>query len=256
MNSIKIMPAFGTALAGARGPLVVLAPATLKLLLLAGLAMGVSACRGEEPGTHVAGWAMLDASQRHPIVVSQQPANMSLRVARGSTHLTPAQRAQVIDFMSRYRGRDTGNGRISISVASGAANEVAVLHAVAELRELLRDFAVDDTRVAVQAYHGDREPQPPIRISYARFVAEGPNCGNWAHNVGDAPRNLPYTDLGCSNQKMIAAQVANPADLLGPRSMTPNSGERRDQVWEKYIKGESTIAKKDNEEKAQVKGAQ
>ena len=32
--------------------------------------------------------------------------------------------------------------------------------------------------------------------------------------------------------------VANPADLLGPRSETARASERRDQVWGKYVKGE------------------
>jgi len=236
-------------------PAALLAPAVFKLLLLSSIALTVAGCQNEEPGTHVAGWAMIEPTQRHPIIVSQQPANLTLRVSRGATSLTPSQRAQVIDFMSRYRGRDTGNGRIAIGVPSGAPNEVAALHAVAELRELLRDYAVDDTRVAVRAYHAEGDSSPPIRLSYARFVAEGPTCGSWANNVGDDTRNLPYTNLGCANQRMLAAQVANPADLLGPRSMTPAASERRDATWEKWIKGESTVAKKDESEKAQVKGS-
>jgi pilus assembly protein CpaD len=55
----------------------------------------------------------------------------------------------------------------------------------------------------------------------------------------------------------LAVQIANPADLLGPRTMEPAaSSERRDEIWNKYVKGESTIAKKDPDEKVQVKGAQ
>jgi pilus assembly protein CpaD len=38
--------------------------------------------------------------------------------------------------------------------------------------------------------------------------------------------------------------VANPADLLGPRSQTARSGERRDQVWERYVNGQPTGAKR------------
>ncbi|MEE9360752.1 MAG: CpaD family pilus assembly lipoprotein, partial [Hyphomicrobium sp.] len=42
----------------------------------------------------------------------------------------------------------------------------------------------------------------------------------------------------------FGAQIANPADLLGPRSMTARSSERRDQVWSKYIRGEPTAARR------------
>ena len=66
----------------------------------------------------------------------------------------------------------------------------------------------------------------------------------------------PIRTSAAPTQRNLAAQVANPADLLGPRTMQPGSAERRDTVWNSYVKGESTVAKKDNEEKVQVKNAQ
>ena len=55
-------------------------------------------------------------------------------------------------------------------------------------------------------------------------------------------------------QHNLAAMVANPADLLGPRTMTPAARERRDIVWDKYVKGEPTAASRSDDEKAKVKG--
>ena len=63
-------------------------------------------------------------------------------------------------------------------------------------------------------------------------------------------------NFGCANQRNFAAQVANPADLIGPRAMTPAPGERRDVVWGKYVKGESSISDKKSDERLVVKGAQ
>ena len=83
-----------------------LAPASTVItgLVLATLAAGLSGCRPgeEEPGVRVASWAMIDARQRHPIVVTDQPANLTLRVASGASGLTPAQRAQAIHFFRTY----------------------------------------------------------------------------------------------------------------------------------------------------------
>ncbi len=217
-------------------------------------ALALSACaNGLEPGGHVAGWATLNHAQRHPIVVSEQPANMSLRVTRGADGLNPHQRATLVDFLGKYRGGDSTNGRLAIQVPSGSPNEVAALKAVSDVRELVRDYGIDDTRVAVSPYHSERDPQPPIRISYTRFVAEGPECGAWPANLGDDTRNLPFANFGCSTQRNFAAQIANPADLLGPRTMTPASAERRDVKWEKFNRGEAVISKKDSKEKASVK---
>jgi pilus assembly protein CpaD len=228
-----------------------------KLAVAASIALAISACRpGDEPGAHVAGWTAVDARQRHPIVVSEQPANLAVRVARGSGGLTPQQRAQVADFMNRYTARDAGNGRVMIGVPSGSANEVAAMHAVADLRFIMRDFGVREADMSIQPYRAEGGRDAPLRISYARFAAEAPECGFWPTNLAEDPRNVPYPNLGCASQRNLAAQISNPADLLGPRTMQPASSERRDVTWDKYIKGESTIAKKDSDEKVQVKNAQ
>lgn len=230
------------------------APALFTAIAISSLALPLAGCKTTEHGEgHVAGWALVEATQRHPIVVSQQPANLSLRVARGTQGLSPAQRSNVVNFVTKYRSRDTGNAKISISVPSGSPNEVAALYAVADLRELMREFGIDESRVSTTPYHSEGDHAPPIRITYARFVAEGPTCGQWPTNLAEDDRNLPYPNMGCATQKVLAAQVANPADLLGPRTMTAADADRRDTQWQKYIKGESTILKKDSDERLVIK---
>ncbi len=41
----------------------------------------------------------------------------------------------------------------------------------------------------------------PVRVSYLRFVAEGPVCGAWPTNLAFEPNNLPYPNFGCANQE-------------------------------------------------------
>lgn len=237
------------------GLLARLRPTTARVAALSVVALSITACRlGDEPGAHVAGWAAVDARQRHPIIVSEQPAHLSVRVSRGSAGLTPQQRAQVSDFINRYSARDSGNGRIVVAVPSGSANEVAAMHAVADLRYLVRDFGISDANLAIQPYRAGGDA--PIRISYARFVAEGPDCGDWSTNLAEDPRNVPYPNFGCATQRNLAVQVANPADLLGPRTQEPGSAERRDTVFDKYVKGDTTVSKKDADEKVQVRNVQ
>ena len=232
-----------------------LQPAAARFAAMSVIALLVTACRlGDEPGAHVAGWTAVDARQRHPIIVSEQPANLSVRVARGSMGLTPQQRAQVADFINRYSARDAGNGRIMVAVPSGSANEVAAMHAVSDLRQIVRDFGISDANLSIQPYRAGGDA--PLRIGYARFVAEAPECGDWSTNLAEDPRNVPYPNFGCATQRNLAVQVSNPADLLGPRTMQPSSTERRDVVWDKFVRGDSTVAKKDAEEKVQVKNTQ
>ena len=216
------------------------------------LALTLAACKHGEENAQVAGWTLIDPAQRHPILVSQQPQNMSLRIARGSQGLSPQQRAELLGIAGRSRASDAGNSKLIISAPSGGTNEVAAMRAVHEVRQLLSDHGFAETSIAVEAYSSDGDAQPPIRISYLRYIAEGPNCGNWTTNLAVEPQNIPHPNMGCANQHNLASMVANPADLLGPRSETNRSGERRDVVWEKYIKGDTTGAAKSEDEKVQV----
>ena len=52
--------------------------------------------------------------------------------------------------------------------------------------------------------------------------------------------NKPAWNHGCANQRNLAAQVANPADLVQPRGEGPVLASRRNTVTEKYRKGEPT----------------
>jgi pilus assembly protein CpaD len=214
----------------------------LRTSLVVATCVAVTGCKHAEDKAEVTGWSLVDPSQRHPIMVSQQPAKLSLRVARGSHGLSPHQRAQVIDFTGKYRAGDAGNSRITIAAPSGSANEVAAMQAVAELRHIMREAGFGEAGISVEAYHEDRDPQPPIRISYTRYIAEAPECGHFPASIQSGPDNLPYANFGCANQRNLGNQVSNPADLIAPRTMTAANGDRRDQVMDKYQKGESTAS--------------
>jgi pilus assembly protein CpaD len=133
----------------------------------------------DEPGAHVAGWTLIDPTQRHPIMVSQQPSTMALRVARGSQGLTPAQKGQIATFLERYRVADAGNSKLVIAVPSGSPNESAAVRAVGEIRQLITAYGFSEANVAIEPYHDGRDAGAPIRLSYLRYVAEGPECGRW-----------------------------------------------------------------------------
>jgi pilus assembly protein CpaD len=208
----------------------------------------------EDKSGHHAGWTLLEPAQRHPIVVSQQQQNLSLRVARGAQGLNPHQRAQLADFLSKYRSAAGGNNsRVVVSVPSGSANEVSAMHAVSDVRLVMAHTGVQDQNVSVEPYHSESDPQPPIRVSFVRFVAEGPECGRWPDNLGTDSRNHAYHNYGCAYQRNMAAMIANPADLITPRTMTPAESERRGVMLDKYKKGEATGTGR-SEESASVKG--
>ncbi len=227
----------------------------IKAGLVCTLAFGLMGCEhaGKDDGGMVAGWSLLEPTQRYPIVVSQQPSHISLKVARGAQGLTPAQRAQVYDFISKYRTIDAGNSKVVVSVPSGSPNEVAAMKAVGDMRGVLSQSGFTESSVHIEPYYADGDHQPPIKLSYTRFVAEGPECGRYTTNLAVDYRNLPHENMGCAQQRNLAAMVANPADLVSARTMTAPSAERREVMLDRYKKGEATGTGR-SEESASVKG--
>jgi pilus assembly protein CpaD len=222
-----------------------LSHATSRLALVALAAASVAACRPDHAGPEVAGWSLIEASERHPILVSQQPETMSIAVRRGSYGLSNASRDRVARFLHKFRATDTGNSKLVIAAPSGHANDVAGMQVVAEIREMIGQAGFAPSSVHVEASPGSGH----VRLSYLRVVAKAPECGLWPTNLSKSPANLDYPNFGCATQQNLAEMVANPADLLGPRTSTPRDGERRDEQWSQYIKGDTTGAKKSADEK-------
>ena len=187
------------------------------------LAVTLAGCKTlDDPGAHVAGWTLVDPTQRHPIMVSQQPTTVNVRVARGSQGLTPAQRGQVAGFLERYRATDAGNSKLVIAVPSGSPNES---RGGARGR---RDAAADQR---LRLLRGERRHRAlpraaatPARRSACPICATSPRRPSAATGPPTSPRTIatcPIPNFGCAQQRNLAAQIANPADLLGPRTMDP-----------------------------------
>ena len=57
----------------------------------------------------------------------------------------------------------------------------------------------------------------------------------------ETSENQNYSNFGCATQKNLAAIVANPADLLGPRGITEIDSTRRTTViqdWQENGSGD------------------
>lgn len=225
-----------------------------RLLAASLIALSLAACKHGDDHTRVAGWELVDPTQRHPILVSQQPQTMTVSAPRGSHGLTPGQRADVISFARSSQASDAGNSRLVIAAPSGSSNETTAIQAVREIGALLQDNGIPETALSIEPFAAEGEHNPPIRISFLRYVAEAPECGHWPTNLAREPRNLPYPNLGCASQRNLAAMISNPADLVTPAGMTARPAERRLFTWDKYIKGEASGAEKSADEKVQTDG--
>lgn len=223
-----------------------------RVMLAGATVLAVGGCREDRYAPQVAGWTLIDHTQRHPILVSQEPAQIAIRVPDGAAGLSPGQRAEIVDFVGSYRAHGAGSSRLVVGVPIGGPNETAATYAADEIRDLLGASGFPEHSIMIEPYQVTHDGVPPIRISYLRFSAEGPQCGNWPTNLAYEPNNLPYHDFGCPTQHNLAAQIANPGDLVAPRAMSRRASERRDVVNDRYGKGEVTGARRGPDENVDI----
>src|SRR3990170_8700245 len=89
-------------------------PRAAAAICFAATALTLAGCKHDEQQSQVAGWSLVEPTQRHPIMVSQEPSNLSINVARGSQGLSASQRADVMNFTGRLRAGEVGNSRLVI----------------------------------------------------------------------------------------------------------------------------------------------
>lgn len=214
------------------------------------LVLALAACNAHGK-RRVASWVVADPSARHPIIVSRKEVVLDIDVPPGSYGLTHNQKNDLRVFANRFKSED-GGGVLVVRAPNGGRNEIAAMRALDDVRRVLARAGVARPNAAFESYFGGETPAPPIRVSFMRHLADGPECGDWSDSLVRDPKNMPYRNLGCAQQRNLAAMVANPRDLIEPRGVTPRSSERRDTIWKKYLKGETTVSEKAEEEKSKV----
>jgi pilus assembly protein CpaD len=90
-----------------------------------------------------------------------------------------------------------------------------------------------------------------VVVGFMRYQPRLPQCGRDWENLAWVYKNHEYAEFGCAVSANIAAQTAEPADLLHPRDFDPPDPGRRQTVLDKYRQGAQTATAKD----AQANGA-
>jgi len=224
------------------------------------LALFLAGCQSDQ--IDYTGSVPTDYRERHPIRLADKERTLQILVGSGRAGLTATQRAQVAAMGSDWRRE--GSGYIVVETPARAVNSRAARDSVREIRSLLQFAGVSQRamkfRTYDQPYRGDLGP---ILVSYKRIVAEAGPCGQWPENLGPGvlgrepyplkeSYNAPYYNFGCATQRNLAAQVANPADLVQPRGEAPSYEPRRSVAIEKWRTGLSPSGAYPDYEKGKI----
>lgn len=132
-------------------------------------------------------------------------------------------------------------------VPSGSSNEAAAQRKASALTAALVKLGVSRGAVATVPYGvADTAAVAPVRVAYTTMKAGTNACGRWPEDIAETSENRNYANFGCAYQQNLAAQVANPTDLLHPRKETSIDPARRGESIDNWQKGDIPFEKSIN----------
>lgn len=211
-------------------------PASLGRSLLALTALALLAgCAMKDRDSITVGAVPDDYRTNHPIVISEKEEVLDLPVGASDRGATKEQKAAVLGFLGGYDG--SASPVLNIVAPSGAANDVAAAAAAKDFAALARKNGVPGHRIMLSTYQAaSADASAPVRLSFVAMRAQTDKCGRWPDDLLQTHDNKHYANFGCSYQNNLAAQIANPADLLGPRKQTEIDAANRGAVIGDYQK--------------------
>lgn len=179
-----------------------------------------------------------DYRTSHPITIAEQQVALDIPVGQHDRGPGRVQSTALSGFLTEY-DRQTAPA-VTMLVPSGGMNHHAAASVAAGLIEQMHRAGVPKGNVIRQHYQANASEQaPPIRVSYPKMKASAGPCGRWPNDMLDNADNRHWANFGCSYQSNLAAQIANPADLLAPRRPSPVDAEHRTRVLNDYRLGQS-----------------
>ena len=86
------------------------------------------------------------------------------------------------------------------------------------------------------------DPRAPVLAGFETVRAVIPNCAAEPRAMEGRFSNEASIGLGCAINANLAAQIADPRDILGHRPVSPADSGRAAVVFDNYRRGEQTSA--------------
>lgn len=195
-------------------------------VLLAGCAGGPASLGGEPPLTPTARYSL-----------QVEPGLDRIALAVHETGLSANQQAALADLVARF----AIEGAPALVVEAPAGGDPVTGEAAWGVKAALEAAGAPAHMIRVVSYAGP-DPRAPILAGFETVRAVVPQCGTQWGSLGRTGDNQSAANFGCAVTANLAAQIANPRDIVSPRAMTPADAQRRSVVFDHYGKGEQTAA--------------
>ncbi len=151
--------------------------------------------------------------------------------------LSSNQQAALNDLAGRYFA--AGVGAVRIEGPSG--EDPAAARQTWAVRSALQAAGLPADRIIVASYAAP-DPRAPVLAGFETVRAVIPNCAAEPRAMEGRFSNDSSIGLGCAINANLAAQIADPRDILGHRPISPADSGRAAVVFDNYRRGEVTSA--------------
>lgn len=179
------------------------------------------------------------------IQVTPQPDE--IRLAAHPTGLSGNQARALAEFHARWMQAE--GGLITVAAPNQGGYRVG-----SDVRAWLLSQGAPAGKVLLIGYDAADPADAPVVVGFKRYAVATPNCGSWENMVRTFD-NGAMGNLGCAVSSNMAAQLANPEDLIAARTMDPADPGRRAVVLDKYRRGEVTSTARDTQASGAVSQA-
>lgn len=153
------------------------------------------------------------------------------------TGLSENQTLALGDMVNRF----ASEGAPMLTVEAPSGDDPVASDIAWRIKGALEAQGVPPYQVRVVTYAAP-DPRAPVLVGFDTVRAAVPTCGTSWTNLGRTGANAGYANFGCAVNANLAAQIADPRDIVSPRAMQPGSAARRAVVFDKYRLGEPTAA--------------
>lgn len=172
-----------------------------------------------------------DYRDRHPLVLAEAQTTVDLFPHVVDGVLDPETRLRLHEFAMRYRR--FGEGRITMLAPIGGPGAGMSRRELELVRQTLAAEGVGRTLFVSTYPVNDTKLASPLRLYFTGLKAQvAGKCGEWPDDLAsgtslDGWQNRTYWNFGCATQSTLAAQIADPRDIVDPRGETPQDVETR-----------------------------
>lgn len=166
-----------------------------------------------------------------------EPGLDRIALAVHEAGLSGNQRAALRDLVGRF----AREGATQLVIEAPAGDDPAAARMAWAVRDALQEQGAPPALIQVASYRAP-DVRAPVLVGFETLRAVTPQCGTEWGNLSRNFQNQSSANFGCAVTANLAAQIANPRDIVEPRPMTPTDPGRRSVVFDNYRGGEPTSA--------------